>query len=472
MKSHSVNGIEWFLDDEGLVEPLRAVVPTGGTSRGYFSFDHGGKHFFLKSFKEPGAAGFFRNKVLPRGAKEYRSAQRLLEMSILTPKPVGYGASDRESYIIQEWIRGDTFLNVFFVCGSRPELILKLADLLRTLKEHGVRHNDLHLNNVIVSDGDLYLIDLHKMAVRKRFGTKDEVSNLSHAIVMIYDGMTAKEKALFFGRYGAQDMKPVVEREMKRLQERWIRKKQERAFKNTSMLSVRADRVYMSGRETIADGQPVRLIKKDRKTTVEQHGDHVRKTYRDGRRLRRAWKNHVTLKYLDLAVTPEPYYVKVPSLFSKGYVAMEDLTGSGEELDRYLDRNYDRMTGRERKAFIENLALFFGRLFKKRTLHKDLKGCNIFVLNRGGFLLLDVEDFQFAAVNGESLKRMLVQLNTTIPARVSVKDRMRFYLCLVKGLQVDKKAVFQEAREESLKNEIVYESLGGLKREAWSSPEA
>jgi tRNA A-37 threonylcarbamoyl transferase component Bud32 len=467
MKSYKLNDVEWFLEDEELVAPLQAIVPTREMKRGYFSFDHHGRKFFLKFFREKGASGLLRNKMSPRGAKEFRSGKKLLEMSIMTPKPAGYGTSGTGSYIIQEWIAGEPFVTAFSSGESRQDLLLKLADLLEALKAHKVLHNDLHLNNILVHKGDLYLIDLHKMVIKRYFNRKDEASNLSHAITMIYGNMTEEEKTLFFSRYSADDMRTAVEKEMKRLWERWIRKKRERAFDNTSIVSVRGDRVYMAGMEGIADGEPIALIKKDRKTMVERRSDHIRKTYTNGRRARKAWKNHVTLKYLDLSVTPEPYYMKVPSLFSKGYVAMEDLTGSGEELDRFLDRTYDGMAERAKAIFIDSLARFFAALFEKKTIHRDLKGCNIFVLKRGGVLLLDVEDILFAEVGGENLERMLIQLNTTIPKRISVGDRIRFYLKLVKGLKIDKKMVFQRVKEESLKSEIVYEGVGGLNRESW-----
>jgi RIO-like serine/threonine protein kinase len=467
MKSYKLNDVEWFLEDEGLIGPLRTIIPKEGMKRGYFSFDHDGRKFFLKFFREKGVSGLLRNKVSPRGAKEYRSGKKLLEMSIMTPKPAGYGVSSAGSYIIQKWVAGEPFVTVFGSSENRQDLLFQLADLLKMLKVHNVLHNDLHLNNVLVHKDDLYLIDLHKMVIKRHFNRKDEASNLSHAITMIYGNITEEEKTLFFGRYGVDDMRPTVEKEMKRLWERWIRRKQERAFDNTSIVSVRGDRVYMAGMEGISDGEPIALIKKDRKTLVERRSDHIRKTYTNGRRVRKAWKNHVTLKYLDLSVTPEPYYVKVPSFFSKGYIAMEDLTGSGEELDRFLDRAYDGMTEDAKEAFVAALAHFFVQLFEKKTIHRDLKGCNIFVLTRGGFLLLDVEDIFFAEVGGENLERMLVQLNTTIPKRISVRDRMRFYLKLVKDLKVDKKEVFLRVSEESLKSEIVYEGVGGLKRESW-----
>ncbi|MCX5812163.1 MAG: hypothetical protein NT178_06415 [Proteobacteria bacterium] len=467
MKTPKFNNIKWFLDDSGMVALLDGLPLQEEVKRGYFTCDYKDKGIFIKFFKEKGNVGFIRNRVSPRGRKEYLAGKRLLALSVMTPQPLGYGISDRGSYIIQERIEGDTFVNVFLESKDRAGLLLKLADLLRTLKTQMVVHNDLHLNNIIIHNENLYLIDLHKMQVKGRVSLKDEVSSLSHAITMLYGGMTADEKTLFFSQYGEQDIRASVEKEMGRLWKRWIRKKQERAFENTSKIVVRGDYTCMAGKKIPVDSDPVQLIKKDKKIIVERHNDHIRKYYRSKRRLQLAWKNHVAVKYLDLCVTPEPYCVKRHSLFSWGYVAMEDLTGSGIELDRYLDKTYDHMSKGAKTAFIKTLAQFFAALFEKKIAHRDLKGCNIFVLNDGRFLLLDVEDILFTVIDEERLKRMLMQLNTTIPGRISVRDRMRFYLKVVKGINVDKKQVFKDVQKSSLESDIVYEGVSGLQRESW-----
>ncbi len=467
MKAQKLNSIKWFLDDNELIAVLDNLPLQEKARRGYFTCDYKAGKVFIKFFKEKGIYGFIRNRVSPRGKKEYLAGKRLLSLAVMTPQPLGYGISDRGSYIIQEQIEGDTFVNVFFKSKDRSGLLLKLADLLRVLNRQGAAHNDLHLNNIIIHNENLYLIDLHKMQIKGHISLKDEVSNLSHAITMLYSDMTEDEKILFFSRYGEQDMRMPVEEEMARLWKRWIRKKQERAFKNTSKMIVNGDYVCVTGVKMPVDGNLLQLIKKDKKIIVERYGDHIRKYYRNRRRLQLAWKNHVALKYLDLRATPEPYLAKRPSLFSRGYVAMEDLTGSGIELDRYLDKTYDNMGKGEKAAFIEEFSRFLAGLFKKKIAHKDLKGCNIFALNDGGFLLLDVEDILFTVIDRERLKRMLVQLNTTIPKRISIKDRMRFYLKVIKGVNIDKKQVFKDVQKESLKMEIVYEGMSGLQRESW-----
>jgi hypothetical protein len=67
----------------------------------------------------------------------------------------------------------------------------------------------------------------------------------------------------------------------------------------------------------------------------------------------------------------------------------------------------------------------------------------------------------------ESLKRMLTQLNTTIPKRISAGDRIRFFLKLSVSLKMKDKALFRKIIAESLNSEIVYESVAGLKVEHW-----
>jgi tRNA A-37 threonylcarbamoyl transferase component Bud32 len=467
VKTPKVNNIKWFLDDNGLIAELDGLSLQEEGKRGYFTCDYNGREIFVKFFKEKGNIGFIRNRVSPRGKKEYLAGKRLLALSVTTPQALGYGISGKGSYIIQEKIEGDTFVNVFFESKDRKALLLKLADLLRSLKMHRVMHNDLHLNNIIVHDENLYLIDLHKMQFKKHVGMKDEASSLSHAITMLYDDLTEEEKTFFFGRYGQQGMRTSVEEEMGRLRAKWIRKKKKRAFENTSKIIVSGDYAYIEGTEIFVEGDPVQLIKKDKKIIVERHGDHIRKHYRSRRRLKLAWENHVALKYLDLRVTPEAYCVRRPPPFSWGYVAMEDLTGSGAELDRYLDKAYDSMNKDEKTMFIKEFSRFLALLFKKKIAHRDLKGCNIFVLKDGRFLLLDVEDILFTVIDEERLKRMLVQLNTTIPARISVKDRIRFYLYATKDINLDRKQVFKDIQKRSLESGIVYEGVSGLQRESW-----
>lgn len=467
MKIVRINNINWFLKDESLVDFVKEFSCEDAAKRGHFVFECAVKKVFIKFFKEKGFFGFVRNRVSPRGKKEFYLADKLILLSIPTPEPLGYGISGNGSYVIQEWIDGSTFVDAYTADTEKDTLLLRLAAFLNELKLNRIRHNDLHLNNIIVHKDSLYLVDLHKMNIKNSFSRGDELSNLAHAITMIYQGLSEEDKGVFFRQYGEKDIRGPLEAELKRLRHRWIRKKMGRAFDETSTMTKDGNYVYIAGFEGCGNGTLCSVIKKDKKVKIEQYSDHIRKIYRNRRRLNRAWKNHIALAYLNLRAAPQAFFVKMPSLTERGYIAMEDLTGKGEELDRYLDREYDRFSAHARRIFIDKLSAFFVNVLKQWICHRDVKACNIFVLRDGGFILLDVEDIVFKEMDMASLKRMLVQLNTTIPKRISAVDRIRVFLKLSAALNMKSKTLFREIMAESLKSEIVYEGVSGLNVEQW-----
>lgn len=467
MKSIKVQDIEWFVDDDGLASVLERLSLPEASRRGYVNARYKDGQIFVKSFAEKGLPGFIRNRVASRGKREYVLGNKLLSLFVPTPMPLGYGVSRMGSYIIQQWIEGKSLMAAFKESNNDPELLAKLAALLKKLKTHRVRHNDLHIDNILVFDKQLYLIDLHKMRIKRSFTVQDEVANLSHALVYIYSYLDITERKTFFVNYGNPGIQELVERAMDRLAVRWIRKKKERAFQETSVIAARGNRLYRTGMEDQATGELQSVMKTDQKVRVERYSDHIRKTYVNRRRLEKAWRVHVVLAYMELNIVPQVFYVELPGDSPMGYIAMEDLRGRGQELDRFLDGRYNGMSCHERRLFVDKLVNFLLVLARKKIIHKDLKACNIFALNSGGFLLLDVEDIRFKALDEETLKRMLIQLNTTIPGRITFRDRIRFFLEFISPMMVNKRNIFKAVVKESMRREIVYEGVGGLKREEW-----
>ena len=471
MKKLRLNSITWHTDNEGLLPVLESVKPGETGRRGYAVVEHQGKRLFIKTFVEGGLSGFLRNMLSPRGEKEYRMGTYLLSHGIATPQPLGYGIARRNSFIITEQIEGESFWSLWQKGKNREVLLNSLADLLMGLKEHGIRHDDLHLENIIISNDKLHLIDLHSMKIKKDFGAGDEVSNLTHALAMIYGGMDNKERGLFFRAYsanGAAGLQALVEKAIGKQLLHWIAGKKNRALRNTS--KAHWDGVFLRIRGSDGKGRgeaPVAVLKKDKKVFVERCDDHIRKTYRHKRRLIKAWKNHIVLTYMESPLAPQAYFFRKAGLFRPGYIAMEDLSPLGVELDRFIDANFYSMDSASKKTFIRNLAKFFRTAIDSAILHKDLKACNVFVLNDGTFRFLDIEDIAFGTIDDGLLTKMLVQLNTTVPVRIPAKDRIRFFLALCHGLDIAKKGVFREALRLSLEQEIVYEGISGLKIESW-----
>jgi hypothetical protein len=170
---------------------------------------------------------------------------------------------------------------------------------------------------------------------------------------------------------------------------------------------------------------------------------------------------------MGLKVVPGPLFVERASVLRRGFVAMEDLSGRGEELDRFLDREYDRMDGRQRHALSDEFAHFLTQLFKKSVFHRDLKACNVFRLCDDTFRLLDVEDVGFCGPSEEDLEGMLVQLATSVPSRISISDRLRFLARLTRGLPLDRKALLERVAAISSGHDVVYEGVSGLRIESW-----
>lgn len=332
MKTIKQDGVAWFLEDEGLL----AVVAGLGAElrddrRAYFTVPYGDRRIFVKFFREKGMVGLARNWINPRGRKEFLLGKSLESFSIATPEPLGYGRSRKGSFVLQEWIDAQPLWSPISDPSLRPGLLKGLALLLLTLRERGILHNDLHLGNVLFGDDRLYLIDLHKTKIKKRFFSEsDEVKNLCHVMGDFYQEMAEDEKERFFQMYGKPAVRSIFEKKLVAQRAEWIARKKDRAFSTTSKLTRIGRRVYVEGPQNATEEVFMECIKNDKKVRVERYSDHIRKIYRNNRRLKKAWRNHVAIEYLLLPIVPKPFYVQMGSLCESGFIAMEDLGARGK----------------------------------------------------------------------------------------------------------------------------------------------
>ena len=151
-------------------------------------------------------------------------------------------------------------------------------------------------------------------------------------------------------------------------------------------------------------------------------------------------------------------------------------TKYAEQLRQYKNKAIVKvLTGQRRvgksfllKQFINEIATFFFNTIHWKVTHKDLKACNIFVRNNHDFLFLDVEDIRFSSVTPDILRKLFLQLNNSVPLRISSRDRIRFYLRLISLVSVDKKKFLGEIISQSMKEPIVYIGLSGTVMDHWS----
>ena len=117
------------------------------------------------------------------------------------------------------------------------------------------------------------------------------------------------------------------------------------------------------------------------------------------------------------------------------------------ELRRYLKDNFgdSQQDFAKKKAFIKELAAFLAKLYYLKIAHRDQKISNILVKeieNRWCFALTDWEDLELdKQITGKRLIKALVQMNTSTPLFISLRDRSRFlkqYLTLIGRNDIEK----------------------------------
>jgi hypothetical protein len=122
-------------------------------------------------------------------------------------------------------------------------------------------------------------------------------------------------------------------------------------------------------------------------------------------------------------------------ILQESFFLMEDIS-SLPGMPEYIARNFSPPLSkdllRRKKQFIEDFARFLREVHQKGVYQTDFKTTNIFVEEfpggTTGFWLVDLDQVVFS--RRVSLRRRLknlCQLNTSLPAVITLEDRLRFY---------------------------------------------
>jgi len=197
-------------------------------NRRTFRIERGGRGFFIKYHQGVGWGEIFKNltslKLPVLGAEnEWRAIHRLHELGVETMQPVAFGCegwnpADQNSLLITEELHDCISLEKY--CEDWLEnppdprlkrvLIRRLAQIARTLHEHGVNHRDFYICHFLIQqpwDGSeeslhLYVIDLHRVQCRRetprRWVVKDVGSLYFSAMEL---GLTRRDLFRFMCEY-------------------------------------------------------------------------------------------------------------------------------------------------------------------------------------------------------------------------------------------------------------------------------
>lgn len=219
------------------VERLEGRVFRQIKNRRTIKFAIDGKSFFLKHHRGVGWGEICKNlfslKLPVIGAgNEFRAIRKLEELQIKTMHCSAYGEkglnpANRNSFIITEDIGPHRSLEeVAAEQGAKPlsrelklALIRRVAAVSRKLHDNGVNHRDYYLchflmqDNSAAADGfDLYLIDLHRVGIRKKIPARYLFKDMGGLWFSAMDAGLSKADCLrFIAHYSGRGLREELE---------------------------------------------------------------------------------------------------------------------------------------------------------------------------------------------------------------------------------------------------------------------
>ncbi len=218
LESLGLETYEDFLELEGDV--VKSVVRERTTTRHLL----GAGVFYMKKQVLPGFKETLKLLLrfrLPQDAmKEWRAILAFHARGIPTITPVAAGrkllggAIVKESFLLTDGLedarRLDHFLKERFGMPCRGEalsdkraILARLADLSRDMHRKGFNHRDFYLCHIFTdSRGRLFILDLHRVDIRKKVGRRWIVKDLAALLFSSMEApVTSGQRMAFYKRY-------------------------------------------------------------------------------------------------------------------------------------------------------------------------------------------------------------------------------------------------------------------------------
>jgi tRNA A-37 threonylcarbamoyl transferase component Bud32 len=442
-----------------------------------------GGDLFLKRYKIRGFKEELKYLVFPSKAqREWKMARLALHRGIPTPCPLAMAERRqwrvlRDALFITQAISPSAPLIEVLHEKGYEDHVFRAALLIKQIHEAGLFHQDLHAGNILVNsnDGELYLIDLHRSRSMRRISERRQLWNLAQFYYSVRGWLTsgAKEECLRLyyngkGNVSKRDIAGVVRRiEIleDRIHRRHMKSRTKRCLKNSGgFYVVNKDGWRISARrgwkaeelleavhehkDIVVEGKKG-LIKDDRRTAItlfdfmqrricvkEYRYKGVLQRFKEIFRRSKARKGWLMGNGLVVrgvtGITPQALLERRRwGLRREAFLIMETPPGYCE-LDRYMVRSFeDSHNGSlKKRAFLKAFAGFMATLYELKIFHRDLKTCNIMVREKEtgwDFGVVDWDDVRVdRETKGKDLLKGLVQLHTSTPFCIDMKDRFRF----------------------------------------------
>jgi len=214
-------------------------------SRKTLRFGIDGQHYFAKFHDGVGWKEIIKNifqlRLPVTSAKnEWLALKRLEQLGVNTACLVGYGKrgwnpAKFQSFVIMEELAGTVSLEDFCLSWSesppsyalKRALIIEVAKIARTLHENGINHRDFYSCHFLldITGGydciglrplRLYLIDLHRMQIRRRIPRRWRVKDIAGLYFSSMDiGLTKRDLLRFIRIYRGKPLKETLKEDGK-----------------------------------------------------------------------------------------------------------------------------------------------------------------------------------------------------------------------------------------------------------------
>lgn len=483
---------------------------------GFFDLPEG-RRVFLKRDVTKDWMESLKYLVLPsKGRKEWFIAHQSGKRHLHVPTPLGWLERSqrgfvKESYYLAEAISSRGSLAEATLLLREEKIISELVRMLIRMHHSGLFHQDLHAGNFLWDGETLFLIDLHRAKFVRSLTLNQRLWNLAQLFHSLRFAWNTKEHEKFLDQYFEGD--PIDSRKKKlylrkiygcmdRLRKKQWRSRTKRCLKESTEFAIqKKDGVMVYKRRefpwdhlkrvlekhlAFVQQTPSSLVKQSPniKVSIFQEGKdricvkqfcypHWRDRLRNGfcrSKGLQAWIGGHGLKvrgvssiHLFALMEQKLWFGKTES------VLIMEAPEAAEEMDRFLCKGFEGVD--EKRKYIETFALWLAQLHQRDIYHLDMKTCNILVskmTNGWDFKLLDLEDVRFETkVNERRLFKNLLQLNTSVPRFITLKDRMRFLKAYLKHHPIlrDNRRFLFRLIEKSRERGIVYVSPCGVVEE-------
>ena len=203
-----------------------------------------GRNYFIKMHRGVGWREIIKNlfafRLTTLGAQEeYKAIREMEKVGILVPEICAYATdginpANINSFIVTKQIEYQYDLEKF--CGNWPaqppsflykrQLIRRVAEIARNMHAAGMNHRDFYLCHFLLdgrseSEFDLYLIDLHRVQIRKKVPLRWKIKDLSGLYFSTMEiGLTRHDEYYFLMQYYQQPLKSIFKKN--RFQLLWL----------------------------------------------------------------------------------------------------------------------------------------------------------------------------------------------------------------------------------------------------------